>query len=85
MAEIKVDVKNIDLPWNPKRKQLKGFTYIECSEPAQVVRVVALNGANFHGSNIAASVAALNLGVKEGAARSGGREDAYAWDLVRLW
>jgi hypothetical protein len=37
MAEIKVDVKNIDLPWDPKRKQLKGFAYIGCSEPAQVV------------------------------------------------
>ena len=58
MSGISVDTKNIDLPWDPKRRELKGFAYIGCSEPAHVVRVVALNGANFHGANIAASVAA---------------------------
>lgn len=58
MSEVHVSLNNIDLPWDPVRKQLKGFAYVGCSEPAQLVRVVALNGANFHGSNIAATVAA---------------------------
>jgi len=58
MSEVHVSLNNIALPWDPVKKQLKGFAYVGCSEPAQLVRVLALNGANFHGNSVAASVAA---------------------------
>ena len=57
-SDVHISLNNIDLPWDPVRKQLRGFAYVGCSESAQLVRVVALNGASFHGNGIAATVAA---------------------------